>query len=84
MGPITDTRKCTSKVFDSHAYPPVPTACKYSKNIASRDSISHCYSVQSGLSRDQEIPDKIRNCSNYNTFLSLVNKFLINRAEQCN
>ena len=30
------------------------------------------------------LPDKIRNCSNYNTFLSLANKFLINRAEQCN
>ena len=30
------------------------------------------------------LPDKIRNCSNYNTVLSLANKFLINRAEQCN
>ena len=30
------------------------------------------------------LPEGIRNCSNYNTFLSLTNKFLVNRAQQCN
>ena len=30
------------------------------------------------------LPESIRNCSNYDTFLSLTNKFLVNRAQQCN
>ena len=30
------------------------------------------------------LQETVRNSSNYNTFLSLSNKFLANRAEQCN